>query len=183
MSPKNRNSLPPSHEKCADLVCKIMIRMVYAKEVLNMLSDWFIRVRRDISHKNLQVELKVTKLYRIRQLMSNIDSFIKFSCNIHSLTNSTEHVLALHNRQSPWPFAKLFCWSKYITSIWRSANIRYNAYTKSTRFPLTLIYKMPTTRNIKVAKTYNLICWGTIKTKILKIGTYSILVWTTTFTS
>lgn len=35
---------------------KVMIRMIYAKEVLNMLTNWFIWVWRDIFHKNLQEE-------------------------------------------------------------------------------------------------------------------------------
>lgn len=41
------------------LMCQIMIRMIYAKEMFNVLTDRFIRIWGNISHENLQKDLRV----------------------------------------------------------------------------------------------------------------------------
>ena len=50
------------NDRQADLVSKVMIRMINAKEVINMLTNWFIRIRRDIFHKDLQKELDLISI-------------------------------------------------------------------------------------------------------------------------
>ena len=48
-------------EEEINLMCQIMIRMIYAKEMFNVLTNWFIRIWRNIPHKNLQMKLELIK--------------------------------------------------------------------------------------------------------------------------
>lgn len=54
-------------------MCQIMIRMIYTKEMFNVLADWFIWIWGNISHKNLQMDLRFIFFF----YMSNCISLIK----------------------------------------------------------------------------------------------------------